>query len=309
MEQIKTVKETKKIKKIKKKLHKQDMILDIIIYSVVIIFCYLCIVPFLVVLSASFTDELALVQNGYRLWPSKFSTEAYKIVFSTDKMFNAYKVTIFTTVVGTFISMVFTVAMAYPLSVKSLKYRGQISLFVYFTMLFGGGLVPSYLLVSKYLNMKNNIWVLIIPTMLSAWNMFMLRNFFNSIPPDLAESAKIDGANDVTILLKIILPISVPGIATIGLFYGLGYWNAWFNAMLYISKSELYPLQYLIMNILRNIQFMAEMADKTGMSVGNLPSNSLKMATTVLTIGPMIFVYPFIQKYFTSGMMVGAIKG
>lgn len=288
---------------------KQDKIIDSIVHIVVALFAVFCLIPFLLVVATSFTDEAALLANGFKLWPSKFSLEAYKLILSTDKIFNAYKVSIFVTVVGTFLSMLFSAILAYPLSVKTLKYRTAIAFFVYFTMLFSGGLVPTYLLISKYLNMKDNIWVLIIPGLISPWNMFMLRNFFNSIPADLSESARIDGANDVIILLKIILPVSVPGIATISLFYALGYWNAWFNAMLYISKDTLYPLQYLIMNILRNIQFMSDVADMTGQSTGTLPTNTVRMATTVLIIGPIIFVYPFIQRYFTSGMMVGAIKG
>jgi putative aldouronate transport system permease protein len=287
----------------------QDRVIDGTVHIVIALFAVFCIIPFLLVVATSFTDEAALLANGFKLWPSKFSVEAYKLILSTDKIFNAYKVSIFVTVVGTFFSMVFSAILAYPLSVKTLKYRTGIAFFVYFTMLFSGGLVPTYLLISKYLHMKDTLWVLIIPGLISPWNMFMLRNFFNSIPPDLSESARIDGANDILILLRIILPVSIPGIATISLFYALGYWNAWFNAMLYITKDALYPLQYLIMNILRNIQFMSDVADMTGQSIGTLPANTVRMATTVLTIGPIIFVYPFIQRYFTSGMMVGAIKG
>ena len=184
-----------------------------------------------------------------------------------------------------------------------------ITFFVYFTMLFGGGLVPTYLLISKTLNMKNNIFVLILPVAFSAWNMFLMRNFFAGIPHELSESAYVDGANDFQILRKIILPVSVPGIATLSLFYALGYWNQWFNAMLYIEDTNLFPLQYLLMRMLRNVDAMREMARTTGMSVGDLPTNSLRMATTVVAIGPIVLLYPYVQKYFTSGLTVGAIKG
>ena len=217
--------------------------------------------------------------------------------------------TIFITVVGTLLSMLFTMFMAYPLSLKKLKFRGPVSFFLYFTMLFSGGLVPSYLLISKYLGMRNSVWVLIIPVMLSPWNIFMMRNFFNSIPAELSESAYIDGANDVTILLKVIMPVAVPGIATISLFYALGYWNQWYNAMLYIDNRDLYPLQYYVMNLSRTIDAIKEMARVTGISTSSLPSNAIRMATAVVTIGPVIFIYPFVQKYFMAGLMVGSVKG
>ncbi|OYO67804.1 hypothetical protein CG709_17080 [Lachnotalea glycerini] len=176
-------------------------------------------------------------------------------------------------------------------------------------MLFNGGLVPSYLLISKYMNFRDNIWVLIIPVLLNPWNMFMLKNFFRSIPEELSEAAYIDGANDIKILTKVILPVSIPGIATISLFYALMYWNQWYNAMLYIDSKDLFPLQYYIMNLTRSMDAIKEMARMTGQSFSNLPSNSIRMATAVVTIGPVIFVYPFVQKYFTSGIMVGSIKG
>ena len=231
------------------------------------------------------------------------------MVLGDSQIFKAYGVTIFTTAVGTLFSMLLTISMAYPLSLKKIKFRNAITFFVYFTMLFGGGLVPTYLLISKTLNMKNNIFVLILPVAFSAWNMFLMRNFFAGIPHELSESAYVDGANDFQILRKIILPVSVPGIATLSLFYALGYWNQWFNAMLYIEDTNLFPLQYLLMRMLRNVDAMREMARTTGMSVGDLPTNSLRMATTVVAIGPIVLLYPYVQKYFTSGLTVGAIKG
>lgn len=169
--------------------------------------------------------------------------------------------------------------------------------------------MPTYLLITKNLGLKDNILVLIIPVAFGAWNMFLMRNFFNGIPGELSESAYMDGANDFQILWKIVLPVSVPGIATLSLFYALGYWNQWFNAMLYLDDSKLFPLQYLLMRMLRNADAMREMARSTGISAGEIPTNSLRMATTVVAIGPIIFLYPYIQKYFTSGLTVGAIKG
>lgn len=292
------------------KKNKSDRVIDFTNYFLLTLFCVFCLVPLAIVISSSFTDELALLKNGFALWPSEFSTKAYETMFHTSRIFDAYKVTIFVTVVGTFLSMIFTSAIAYAISVKSVKYRNHIAFFVFFTMLFSGGLVPTYLLIAKYLDMKDSIWVLIIPVLISPWNMFLLRNFFSSIPDSLAESAKMDGASEMTILFKIILPVSLPAIATISLFYALGYWNEWFAAMLYISEEKLYPLQYLIMDILRNIDFMNELAGKFGVSNNfTPPTYTARMATTVLTIGPIVFVYPFVQKYFVKGMMVGSVKG
>jgi len=260
-------------------------------------------------IATSFETEVNILREGYKLWPSKFTTEAYRTIFKTGEIFKAYGVTIFTSIAGTLLSMVVTVLLAYPLSLKKVKYRTQVTFFIYFTMLFNGGLVPTYLLISKYLNLRDNIWVLIIPILLNPWNMFMMKNFFRSIPEELSEAAYIDGANDLKILTKVILPVSVPGIATISLFYALGYWNQWYNAMLYIDDKSLYPLQYYIMNLTRSIDSIKEMARMTGQAFASLPSNSIRMATAVVTIGPVIFFYPFVQKYFTSGIMVGSIKG
>ncbi|MGN0970746.1 MAG: carbohydrate ABC transporter permease, partial [Aristaeellaceae bacterium] len=243
--------------------------------------------------------------------PRGFSLQAYSMLFSTSQIFDSYKVSIFVTVVGTVLSMMVTAMMAYPLSVKKLKYRGAISFFAYFTMLFNGGLVPTYMLISKYLGMRDTIWVMILPVLVNPWNLFLLRNFFAAIPAELHESARIDGANDVRILWQIILPVSLPALATVALFYGVAYWNQWYNAMLYIENSKLFPLQYLIMRMMRNVELMKQMAGQAGFAVdmSSMPSTTSKMATAIVTIGPIIVAYPFAQKYFTSGLIVGSVKG
>ena len=286
-----------------------EVIFDIVVYAIAAIFCVYCLYPFAIILGSSFETESNFVTYGFPIIPKDFTTKAYQMVLGDSQIFKAYGVTIFTTVVGTLISMFLTITMAYPLSLKKLRFRNVITFYVYFTMLFGGGLVPSYLLITRTLGLKDSIWVLIIPVAFGAWNMFLMRNFFNGIPPELAESAHVDGANDLQILWKIILPVSVPGIATISLFYALGYWNQWFNAMLYIDNPDLVPLQYLLMRMLRNEEAMREMARTTGVSMGEIPTNSLRMATTVVAIGPVVLLYPYAQKYFTSGLTVGAIKG
>lgn len=291
------------------KKSKGEKVFEVVVYAIATIFCIYCLFPFAIILGSSFETEANFVTYGFPIIPKDFTLTAYKLVLGDGQIFQAYGVTIFTTVVGTLFSMFLTITMAYPLSLKKVKFRNVITFFVYFTMLFGGGLVPTYLLITKNLNMKNNIFVLIIPVAFSAWNMFLMRNFFNGIPHELSESAYMDGANDFQILWKIILPVSVPGIATLSLFYALGYWNQWFNAMLYIEDSKLFPLQYLLMRMLRNMEAMREMARTTGMAAGEVPANSLRMATTVVAIGPIVLLYPYVQKYFTSGLTVGAIKG
>ncbi len=286
-----------------------DRLLKAAFYAIIAIFSVYCLVPFYAVVASSFTTESEIVKNGYMLFPKKFSLEAYKLIFQDNTIYRAYGVTIFVTLVGTALSMLFTSALAYAISSKTVKYRNAIAFYVYFTLLFHGGLVTSYLLISKYLGMKDSIWVLIIPGMISAWNMFLLRNFFATIDDSLSESAKIDGANDAYILFRIILPISLPAIATIGLFYALAYWNNWFNALLYINDPHKYPLQYLIQRIMNNLDFINQVAPSANVNIPDYipPAITVRLATTIVTIGPIILLYPFLQKYFVKGLLVGAV--
>lgn len=288
---------------------KDTILMNALLIVIIGGFCIVCLLPFVMMIASSFETEYNLSHSGYTFWPREFTANAYRMILKDGQIIQAYKVTIFITVVGTLLSMLVTTMMAYPLSLDHLKGKNFVTFLVYFTMLFNGGLVPTYLLISKYLGMRNNIWVLIIPVMFSAWNMFLMRNFFKGIPKEMIESAYIDGANDVQILFKIVLPVSVPGIATISLFFALGYWNQWYNAMLYIDDMKMYPLQYYIMNILRYADSFKLMSMYTSVNLADLPTTAIKMATTVVTIGPVIFIYPFVQKYFTTGLTVGAIKG
>lgn len=288
---------------------KDTLLMNILLVTIIGGFCIICLAPFVMMIASSFETEYNLSHYGYTFWPREFTLDAYNMVLKSGQILSAYKVTLFITIVGTLLSMLVTVMTAYPLSLDHLKGKTFITFLIYFTMLFNGGLVPTYLLISKYLNMRNTIWVLIIPGMFSAWNTFLMRNFFKGIPKEMIESAYIDGANDMQILFKIVLPVSVPGIATISLFFALGYWNQWYNAMLYIDDATMYPLQYYIMNILRYAESFKLMAQYTAVNYADLPTTAIKMATTVVTIGPVVLVYPFVQKYFTTGLTVGAIKG
>ncbi|QYR22276.1 carbohydrate ABC transporter permease [Paenibacillus sp. sptzw28] len=286
-----------------------DKLLKLVFYFIIVLFAVYCFIPFLAVLASSFTSEAEILRNGYMIFPKEFSLEAYKLIFQDSTIYRAYGVTMLVTFAGTILSMLFTSALSYAISVKTVKYRNGIAFYVYFTMLFHGGLVASYLLISKYLGMKDSIWVLILPSMISAWNMFLLRNFFATIDESLAESAKIDGANDAYILFRIILPLSLPALATIGLFYALGYWNSWFNALLFINDPNKFPLQYLIQRIMNNLDYVNQVAASVNVPNFIAPAITVRLATTIMTIGPIIFLYPFLQKYFVKGLMVGAVKG
>ncbi|WP_127495694.1 carbohydrate ABC transporter permease [Paenibacillus glycanilyticus] len=289
----------------------ENKALDLFSYLFMALFSIFCIVPFILILSSSLSDEKSVQLTGFALIPKQFSLFAYEVIFQDNAIFSAYKTTIIFTVMGTILCLIITSAMAYAISVKTFTHRNKIAFFVYFTMLFNGGLIPTYLLISKYLGLSDNILVYIVPALVNPFNMFLLRNFFKQIPDSLAESAKIDGANDIYILFKIILPLAKPAMATIGLFYGLGFWNEWFTATLFISDKDLYSLQYLIMKVLREVDFANQLNQMQGITLANyvVPTNTAKMATAVVTVGPIIFVYPFLQKYFVKGLVVGAVKG
>ena len=287
-----------------------DKMVTIVFGTVITLFSVACLMPFILVVIASFTDEATLVREGYRFIPSQWSIEAYKAIFRSDTIPRAYAISIFVTVVGTVMSLIITAMGAYTLSCTQVKYRNKIAFFFYFTMLFNRGMVPPYILISKYLNLRDSIWVYIIPALLNPWNMFMLRNFFNDIPEALKESARLEGAHEWLILFRIILPLSLPALATIGLFYALNYWNAWMEAMLYIDDEKLYTLQYIIMKIIRNINSATQIAGE-GAAAGTVvpPSYTIRLATAIVTIGPIVFLYPFLQKYFVGGLKVGGVKG
>lgn len=286
-----------------------DRAVSLVFGALVTLFALACLLPFVLVVSAAFTEETALVKNGYQLLPSEFSLNAFKLLSQTNNVLDAYKVTIFITVAGTLMSMLCTCAIAYALSCQNFRSRGTLSMFCYFTMLFNGGLVATYLMNTQVLHLRDNILVLILPSMLSAYNIFLMRNFFSGIPASLSEAAKLDGATDMQILFRVILPISTPGIATVGLFYALSYWNEWYKCMLYISEEKLYTLQYLIMRIMRQINYASTVPADVNLYQGALPTYSFRMAAVVAAIGPIILLYPFVQKYFTSGLTVGSVKG
>lgn len=291
---------------------KGDLLLfQIIGYSVLTVLAAACLLPFLLVLSASLSSESSIIENGFQLFPTAFSGEAYRLLFTyPEQMLRAYGVTIGVTAIGTLLGLFLTSMTAYVLSRKDFKWRGSFSFFFFFTTLFSGGLVPWYLLVVNYLHLKDTLIVLIVPMLLNVFYIIVMKSFMNGIPEAIVESAKIDGAGDFLIYARLILPLAKPALATIGLFIALGYWNDWYNALLFISSKNLMPLQYYLYKMLGNMDGMRKALISSGAVVNtSLPTESLKMAMTVVAIGPILLAYPFIQRYFVQGLTIGSVKG
>ena len=288
--------------------------LHVVFHLIMIFLAITCVYPFLVIIGSSFASQESILNFGYRMIPSPISVEAYKAIFTNPRqLIDAYIVTIVVTTIQTLGGLTLTSTFGYVLSRKDYPYRRVFSLYIFFTMLFNGGLVPTYILISNWLGLQDSILALIIPGMCSAWNVLLMKGFFQSIPTALIESAKIDGASEFRIFLQIIVPLSKPAFATIGLLMLLGGWNAWYSSLLYITSENKVMLQYLLMKIMRNIEFMksAEGQQLTGtVNVQvEVPSQALRMAMAVLTTGPILAVFPFFQKYFTKGLTVGSVKG
>ncbi|PWW35607.1 carbohydrate ABC transporter membrane protein 2 (CUT1 family) [Paenibacillus pabuli] len=277
------------------------------------LFALICVFPFVFVVIISFTDEKALARDGYRLIPKEWSLAAYQFVWqSGDTLLRAYGVTILVTVLGTIISLILMSLYAYAISRKSFRYRRFFSIFAILTMLFNGGMIPTYMVVSQLLHLKDSIWALVLPLAMNAFYIMILRTFYStSVPDAVIESAKIDGAGEFYTFMKIVIPLSLPGLATIGLFSTLGYWNDWFNALLYIDNPNLVPLQSMLMRIESSIQFIQQNSANSSMNLAamqSIPQDTSRMAMVVLATLPIIFAYPFFQRYFVQGLTVGAVK-
>ncbi len=284
------------------------------VHIVLIIMGVMCAGAFLLVLGSSFQTEKEIQQWGYSIIPRKFSLEAYKTVFTFPQMIiDAYFVTFLTTVIGTIIGVFLSASAGYVISRRNYRYNRILTLYIFFTMLFSGGLVPNYILMTQWLDLKNSIWSLILPNVVHAWYIMLMKGFFKEIPEAMMESAKIDGASELRIFLRIVLPVSTPVLATISLFYVLGYWNEWFLSLMYIDDQRLIKLQYLLMQILKKTQFMnSEAADAmtaSGVPATEIPTLNVRMATCVVAVAPLLVVFPFVQKYFVKGVTVGSVKG
>ncbi|MFA9464876.1 MAG: carbohydrate ABC transporter permease [Velocimicrobium sp.] len=303
-------KQSEAIKTRKIKLSTSSKTFYTICYAFVALMAVISLIPFIILVSSSFTSEHYIRFNGYTIFPKEFTTEAYELIFKTPMtIIRAYGVSILITVVGTILGLLLITITAYVISRKDFKYRNVLSFFFYFTTLFNGGMVCTYIFYIQYLHLKDSLWALILPGIFNVFYLLIMRSFVSVIPTALIESAKIDGAGEFRIFFQIIVPLLKSGMATIGLFLALGYWNDWYNAMLYINSDSKYPLQYMLYNLLQQTQALAKIASQAGIIVADMPANSLKMAMAVVATGPIILVYPFVQKYFVKGITIGSVKG
>jgi putative aldouronate transport system permease protein len=288
---------------------------DLLLNVLMILSCIAVLLPVWIIIAASFTEENVLKAYGYAFWPREFSTSAYTYLFSSNSIIGtAYKNTVLSTLFGTILT-VFSVGLyAYPLSRKEFRFRGFFAFFSFFTMLFNGGLVSYFIITRNVLNLTNTLWALFLPMSFNAFWVLVMRTFYNSSVPDaVIESARIDGASEWRTLLQIVLPLSLPGLATVALFSAVGIWNNFFNCMLLTDESKFYNLQFTIYTTLNNIRFLKDMASTVGgnfnISVAELPSETFRMGMAVVTVGPIIMAYPFFQRYFIRGLTIGAVKG
>ena len=270
------------------------------------------LLPIILLVIASFTNEQALIRNGYSYFPEAFSLDAYYYMIKQGTMITrAYGVSFLVTIGGTALSVLITTTLAYPMSRKSFKYRNILAFFVFFTMLFNGGIVPSYIMWSRFFHIKNTIWALIIPNyMVTAFNVILVKNFYqNNVPDALVEAAQIDGASELKTFYSIMFPLSRPVVATISLFTGLCYWNDWTNGLYYVDNEKLFSIQLLLMKIMNNIQALKANTALMGTGTVELPGTSVRMAMAFVGILPILIVYPFVQKYLVEGVVIGAVKG
>ena len=285
-------------------------IFDVVNYIVLTLVALTTIAPFIYIIGASFATELELAQRPLLIIPHDISFNAYEYIFSTNKIVSGFKNSIIITVAGTLINLFFTVTMAYAISKPRLRGRNFVLNMVIFSMFFGGGMIPSYIVTANMLHLKDTYWSVLLPGAISAYNMMIVKNFFQGIPQELEESASLDGCTDVGILWRIVLPLSLSVLATFGLFYAVGHWNSYFGAMIYMPGArEKWPLQVLLREII--ILSNATVADSSALDPEFVqpPEQSVKMAVIVVSTVPIMCIYPFLQKYFVKGVMVGALKG
>lgn len=286
---------------------------QVVANAIMILLAFCCVAPFILLIVSSFTDDKVLTTFGYSFIPRGFSLEAYRYLLSdSSSILRAYGVSIFITVIGTVSNLVLTTLYAYPLSRKDLPGRNIFAFVLFFTMLFSGGLVPSYIMWTRTFHIQNTIFALLIPNLLmGAFNVIMMRTYFTTNVPDaVIEAARIDGANEFRILRSVVLPMATPILATLSLLVGLAYWNDWANGLYYVNDSNLFSVQVLLMNIQRNLDALRQSAQNGGnVTTANLPSTSVRMAITVMGILPIMVIYPFLQKYFVKGIAIGAVKG
>ncbi len=282
-------------------------------YIMLFLFGMICVIPFYLIIISSFASENSLIRDGFRLLPTEWSLDAYKYVFTNPaRIERAYLNTISVTIVGTMLSLLMSTLTGYVLSRRDFSWRNFFSFFFFFTTLFSGGLTPWYILCTKVLHFKNTYYALILPMMFSVWSMIIAKNYMRGIPHEISESAKIDGAGELTIFFKLYLPIAKPLLATLGLFSALAYWNDWYNSMLFNTDENYQSLQYFLHDMLSTIQALKQLVAQGNAELAKgvvLPTTSMKMAMTCVVTGPIILLYPLVQKYFVKGLTIGAVKG
>nr|PZN07817.1 MAG: sugar ABC transporter permease [Caldicoprobacter oshimai] len=278
----------------------------ILIHLVLGGFSFCCIYPFILTFMASISSEQSIINYGYRLIPKEYSMLAYKMIFNDNTIYNGYAVSIFVTSVGTLLSLIICGMAGYAMAMPRLRYRNAIARYFYIPMIFNAGLLPWYLVCTQILHLQDTIWALILPMLVSPFNIFLMRNYFKTVSFSLVESAEIDGCGALRTFFQIVIPVSTPIVATVGLFVALAYWNDWAHALWFINKRNLFPLQYILFRIESIMEFVRQHG-----TMGNIqvPAQTFQIATLFVTIGPIILVYPFVQRYFVKGIMIGAIKG
>jgi putative aldouronate transport system permease protein len=282
-----------------------QLAISVVAYGFIGFFALICFIPFWLVYIGSFTAEHQIVK-GFQMFPTEFSFDSYRFLFNGSQVYRSAFVSMFVTVVGTVGAVLLTSMFSYVTAHQKVKYRNALSFYIYFTMLFAPGLVGYYLLISNWLSLRDSLLALILPHMFSAFNAFLMTSYFRTLPFELNEAATMDGAHELYIFYRIIWPISMPVIATITLFYALSYWNDWFNALMFIDNPQNHPLQMMLRRIISNSQNLDYLNANINIPVS---ATGIQLSTVVITIGPIIFLYPFLQRYFIKGMTIGAVKG
>ena len=291
-------------------MKKRIKVSQVALYGILTLISVLWIIPVLFIFSLSVTPETSLSEVGYRLIPKEITFDAYTyIIKNPAQILNSYKISIIVTVIGTVAGLMFTTGIAYAMSRKDFKLGKHITRFVMFAMLFHGGLIPTYIVVTQVLHLGNTLWVLILTMLVSPWNIFLMKSFLSSIPTELLEASFIDGATEYQTYCKVVLPLAKPGLATVGLLILFSYWNDWYQAMLYIDNMDLVPLQLLLYKIISNIQFVLQNSFYLASEGGSFPTIAARMATCVIAIAPMLLAFPFFQKYLAKGLTLGSVKG
>ncbi|MEE1617701.1 carbohydrate ABC transporter permease [Brachybacterium sp. J153] len=296
---------------VKIKLDRGEIVLRTVSYVSVTVFTIFCALPFLLILSASVSDEAVIMKEGFGLFPKGFSLEAYEFIFRYPRAIaGSYAVTIIMTVAGTAIGLFIIAMTGFALQRRDFAYRNYISFFIYFTTLFSAGLAPTYLWVTQVLGLKGSYLAVFLQLLMTPWLIILMKNFARSVPWEMVESGKMDGAGDFRIFWQLAFPMLKPALATVGLFLALGYWNEWYLSSLYLGSAvEFKPLQYYLYNVINTANALKNSVAGANVTVTQLPTNTLKMASAVVATGPIVLLYPFVQKYFVSGLTVGAVKG